>query len=40
LVAGGPIAVGLGLAAIGAGIAGGANTTQQALNDKDEFQHS
>jgi len=28
LVAGGPIAVGLGIAAMGAGIAGGVNTTQ------------
>ncbi len=25
---------------MGAGIAGGVNTTQQALNGKDEFQHS
>jgi hypothetical protein len=40
LAASAPFVVGLGVAAMSAGIAGGVNTTQQALNDKDEFQHS
>ena len=40
LAASGPVAVGLGVVAMCAGIGGGVNTTQQALNGKDEFQHS